>query len=95
MGEIRLGEPDDQVVVVVHQAVSGAGPPIALDDTGKDLEEEPSVAVVLEDAIAPIASCRNVVRGAGDLSARAAGHLTRLNDDGFPMTDGARFGTVS
>jgi len=54
--ELAVGSLDDQMVVVIHQAVGVADPMIAVADALKPIEEERAIAVVFEDGAPGVAA---------------------------------------
>ena len=72
--QIGLGCLDQQVIVVVHEAVSVAEPVEAADDKAGKVEKGAPVSVVAEDAMAGIPPGSNMVKSAWILRAEWTSH---------------------
>lgn len=55
---------DDQVVVIVHEAVGVTEPPKPVPDAGEKIEEITPVLVALEDLLTGVASARRMIDSA-------------------------------
>ena len=73
-GQVGLGRLDQQVKVVVHQAVGVAVPPEALDDRGESVQECFAVFVVAKHFLARIAARGHMIDSARKFDAQRAGH---------------------
>ena len=62
--QIAIGGFDEQVIMVVHQAVCMAHPMIALDDALQSHQEAVAVVVIMVDGEAGVASRGDMVEGA-------------------------------
>lgn len=72
--EIRLRRFDEEMIVIVHQAVGMAQPAVAIDDVGQNREPLGAVAVVGHDILPGIAPAGDMVDGAGYLNAEWTSH---------------------
>jgi hypothetical protein len=79
-GEVGHRRLDEQVEVVLPQAVGVAEPAEAGADAFQALEPEPAVAVVAHDRLALVAARRHVVEGAGN--SRRRGRAIRVKPAG-------------
>ena len=64
--EIRLRRLDQQMIVIVHQTVGMAHPPIAIDNMGQQAQPLQAVPVVSHDVLPGVAPTRDMVDGAGE-----------------------------
>jgi hypothetical protein len=64
-GQIRLRRPDQEVIVVGHQAVGMASPAEVSHDIRQVLQEPRSIEVVVEDRQSPNAAAAHVIRRFG------------------------------
>jgi hypothetical protein len=63
--QVRFGRLDDEVEVVPHQAAHVHAPVVAALDAAEDMEEDAAILVVEHDRTVVVATCRDVVEGAG------------------------------
>jgi hypothetical protein len=72
--EIRVRGLDQQVHVVVHQAIAEAAPLVAVDHAAQEGQVGAAVAIVDEDQLPAVATRIHVVEPTRDLFARLARH---------------------
>ena len=72
--EIGLGSLDQQMDVVVHQAIREAAPTLPDDNLGQDLQIEMSVGHVAKHDSTVVAARVGVVNASRDIFARFTGH---------------------
>ena len=72
--EIGLRRLDQQMIVVIHQAVRMAEPAIAIDHLGEHGLPLRAIPIIRHNILPGIASTRHVVHGAGKFDAKWAGH---------------------
>ena len=77
-GEVAIRRFDQEVIVVVHQAVSMTEPVIPLIDVLERVQEVDAVLVALEDGLSFVAPGGNVVDCTGVFYAEGAGHEGNL-----------------
>jgi hypothetical protein len=61
---------DEEMIVVVHQALGVAEPAVAIDDMGQEGEPLGPIAVIVHDVLPGIAPTGDVVDGAGEFKAK-------------------------
>jgi hypothetical protein len=76
--EIAVRRLDQEVIVVVHQAVGMAEPVIPFVDVLERVQEVDAVLVVFENGLLFIAAGGDVIDGTGVFYAEGAGHAARL-----------------
>jgi len=72
--EAAVLDPDDEVVVVRHQAVGETVPPEPSNDSLEELQEDLALVVVDVDSAPSVAARTDVVRPAGNFDPRRASH---------------------
>ena len=72
--EVCLRSFDDQVVVIVHEAVSVTEPPKPVPDAGEKIEEITPVLVSLEDLLTGVSSTGHMIDGARVFDAERTSH---------------------
>ena len=75
--EVRLRRLDDEMNMVVHEAVRVTSPPVSPHRRVEQGEVEAAVAVVDKEGLAPVAPCRDVEDPARDLSSQRSWHRRR------------------
>jgi len=73
-GQVGVGCPQDDVVVIRHQAVRETAPPPRLAQLSDEGQEEPAISVVAKDVRTANSSGRHVEDPTGDLLAWATRH---------------------
>ena len=64
-GKVSIGRFDQQVVMVVHEAIGVAKPVVAFINVGEDSEKGLPVMVVLKDSLFVVSPAGDVIHGAG------------------------------
>ena len=77
-GEVSVRGLQEQMVMVVHEAVGMAQPVIAFLDVLKRPEEHFAVLIVLEDGLLLVAARGDVIDGAGIFDAKRTGHGAKI-----------------
>ena len=77
--EVGLPCMGDEVIVVVHQAISQHGGIEAIHRLANHGEKTAPILVILEDSFAPIATRGHVIDRAGEFDAQGAGHGDMMN----------------
>ena len=77
-GEIAVGRLDEQMIMVVHEAVGVADPIVSLVDALKGVEEIEAVPVIPEYGFFLIAAGSRVVDGAGVFDAKGTYHAAMI-----------------
>jgi hypothetical protein len=72
--QIRLGGLDEQMIVIVRQAIGVADPPIAINDMGQETAPLGTVTVVRHDVPPRIDPARDMVDGPAECKAKRTGH---------------------
>ena len=79
-GEIAIRSFDEQVIVVIHEAVSMAKPVIAFIDVSKNPQKGLPVFVVFEYGFFVVAPIGDVIHRSGVFYAKWTGHERRLSE---------------
>jgi hypothetical protein len=79
-GEIAIRSFDEQMIVVVYEAVSVTKPVVSFIDMDKDSKKCLSVLVVFKDGFLFVPAGSDVVNGTGIFYAEGAGHEKNLAD---------------
>jgi hypothetical protein len=83
--EVGARRLQQQVVVVVHQAVGVADQAVPLDDVRNELEEAAAVGVVADDRLSIVAARDHVVEASGEGDAERPADSSRLGALGEPF----------
>ena len=76
-GEIGLWGFEQEMIVVVHQAVGVAAPAEAVDHVGKPFQEQCAISIIEHDGLSGIAATRNMINGAGIFQSERTSHSRR------------------
>ena len=73
-GEIGLRGFEQQMIVVIHQAVRMAAPPEAIDDMGQSLQKQGTVPIIRDDGLAGVAATGDMAHGTRIFHAQRSSH---------------------
>jgi hypothetical protein len=77
-GESGLRSFEEEMIVIVHQAVGMAAPPIAIDHIREEREKLRAVSIIADDVLAGIAPTGDMIDGSGKLDAERTCHGARV-----------------
>ena len=77
-GEVPVGGLDEEMVVIVHEAIGMADPVVAFVDMLERPEKVLTVLIVLEDGLLLVAAGGHMVDSAGVFDAKRAGHRANI-----------------
>jgi hypothetical protein len=72
--EIGLRRFNEQMIVVIHQTVGVAKPPVPIDDVGQQRQPLRPITVIVHDVLPGIAPTRDVVDGSGEFETKRTRH---------------------
>ena len=81
-GELAAARLDQQMVVVVHQAVPLHSPIKALGTVPQAINKGLSILVITEDRLPRVATRHHVIEGTIELDSQRTGHLAMLSHNG-------------
>jgi hypothetical protein len=76
--QVGLGGFDEQVVVIIHQAISVESPELLGDLAAEQIEERCAVLFIAKDVLARISPRGDVIQRSSEFQTQRTGHAERL-----------------